>query len=95
MVSRLQAKAVVLTESCGVTLEAGEALSGLLGLVTGGLDSSPAAAGACFYSACSEAAAPRSGLGICLAVALPGQGAFPAGFCGHSCLLFSTVCCYK
>lgn len=39
MVSRLQAKAVVLTESCGVTLEAGEALSGLLGLVTGGLDS--------------------------------------------------------
>lgn len=51
MVSRHQAKAVVPTEPCGFTLEVGKALSGLLGLVIGGLDSSPAAAGACLYSA--------------------------------------------
>lgn len=50
MVSRHQDKALVLTEPSALTFGAGEAPSGLWGLMTGGLDSSPAAAGACLLS---------------------------------------------
>lgn len=76
MVGRHWAQALVPTEPWGLTLEAEEALSGPWGRVIGGLDASPAAAGACLYPAHPEAAAPQVLAGTHLDVLLQGQGAF-------------------